>query len=138
MAWVRLFGFVGLLLAFAGGSAAAEDKSVATEAAPQAQETSLFVFTYRPGPAWKAGVPMAKQGLGPHGAYIKGLLDSGQLFAGGGFVSSDGGMAIVRAESPDAARAVLAADPAITSGIFVGSVEQWRPRFHSQAPLIPD
>lgn len=134
--------FACLVLLFALGASAtttiaeAADTSPKPEAAAPPSATSLFVITYRPGSAWKPGVPMAKQGLGPHGAYIKSLLDDGRLFAGGGFVTSDGGMAIVYAQSRAEADALLAADPAITSNIFVATIEHWRPRFHGEAPLV--
>jgi uncharacterized protein YciI len=91
----------------------------------------LFLFLYRPGPSWRKGAPMKDQGLQPHGAYMKRLLDDGRLYAGGGFVDVDGGMAIMRAKDMDEARALLAADPAITAGIFQAEIRQWRPRFRA-------
>ena len=104
--------------------------------ATTAQDSSnLFVVIYRPGPGWQAGRPMSEQGLLPHGRYYRGLLDDGRLFAGGGFTGSDGGMAILRVADMDAARAIVAADPAVTSGIFVAQLEQWRPRFQVAEPL---
>ena len=105
------------------------------EAPATAPASNLFVVIYRPGPAWQAGRPMSEQGLLPHGRYYRGLLDDGRLFAGGGFTGSDGGMAILRAADMDAARAIVAADPAVTSGIFVAQLEQWRPRFQVAEPL---
>jgi uncharacterized protein YciI len=122
-----------LLTGFLSGASPANDRGAAIEA-PQGR--MLFVFTYRPGPAWEAGVPMKKQGLGPHGAYMQSLLEKGQLFAGGGFVGSDGGMAIIYAAGADEARAILSADPAVTSGIFVATIEHWKPRFHAAKPLL--
>jgi uncharacterized protein YciI len=95
----------------------------------------LYLFQYSPGPAWRAGAPMREQGLAPHGAYMQRLMDEGRLFAGGGYVGADGGMAVVVASSMDEARALLAADPAIASGIFVAELRQWRPRFRTDAPL---
>jgi uncharacterized protein len=108
-------------------------------AAAQTSETpmQLFLFQYAPGPAWRAGVPMHQQGLAPHAAYMQRLQDEGRLFAGGGYVGADGGMAIVSAASAEEARAMLAADPAITSGVFVAELRQWRPRFRIEAPLPP-
>jgi uncharacterized protein YciI len=94
----------------------------------------LFVFIYRPGPAWKPDVPMQQQGLGPHGAYMQKLLDSGHIFAAGGFPDK-GGMAVVIAKDEEEARALLAGDPAVTSGIFVATLEPWRPRFRTSKPL---
>jgi uncharacterized protein YciI len=103
------------------------------QTAPAAQR--LFLFQYAPGPAWRAGAPMREQGLGPHGAYMQQLLNEGRLFAGGGYVNADGGMAIVIAADLEDARAMLAADPAIASGIFVAELRQWRPRFASDEAL---
>lgn len=102
----------------------------------QAEMTQqLYLFQYAPGPAWRAGVPMREQGLGSHGAYMQQLRNEGRLFAGGGYASDDGGMAIVMCANIDEARAILAADPAITSGIFVAELRHWRPRFRSDEPL---
>ena len=54
----------------------------------QAEMTQqLYLFQYAPGPAWRAGVPMREQGLGPHGAYMQQLRNEGRLFAGGGYAS---------------------------------------------------
>jgi uncharacterized protein YciI len=97
--------------------------------------SNLFVVIYRPGPSWQQGRPMSEQGLLPHGRYYRGLLNDGRLFAGGGFTGSDGGMAILKVADMDAARAIVAADPAVTSGIFVAQLEQWRPRFQVTEPL---
>jgi hypothetical protein len=44
-------------------------------------------------------------------------------------------MAIVMCADADEARAILAADPAITSGIFVAELKQWTPRFRTDEPL---
>ena len=102
----------------------------------QAEMTQqLYLFQYAPGPAWRAGVPMREQGLGPHGAYMQRLMQEGRLYAGGDYASDDGGMAIVVCANVDEARALIAADPAITSGIFVAELRHWRPRFRSDEPL---
>jgi uncharacterized protein YciI len=115
-----------------GAGAAAQ--TLAPDATPS-RASELFVVIYRPGPAWQAGRPMSEQGLVPHGRYYSGLLDSGRLQAGGGFVESDGGLAILRAADLAEARAIVDADPAVTSGIFVAELEQWRPRFVAPDPL---
>lgn len=109
-----------------------------TQAPPPAPEqpSQLFLFLYRPGPAWRPGVPMAQQDLRAHGAYHAQLVQDGRSVAGGGYVGEDGGLAIVRAAHLEEARAMLAADPAIRNGVFVAELRQWRPRFHSDAPLV--
>lgn len=100
------------------------------------QPRQLFLFLFRPGPAWRAGVPMPQQDLRDHGAWHARLVREGRSVAGGGYVGEDGGMAIVRAANRAEAEAMLAADPAIRNGLFVAELRQWRPRFHSDAPLV--
>jgi uncharacterized protein len=123
---------LALTLAVALAPACAMAQQAQTEAAATHR---LFLFQYSRGPAWRDGVPMREQGLGPHGAYMRQLQDQGRLFAGGGYASDDGGMAIVMCANIDEARAILAADPAITSGIFVAELRQWTPRFRTDEPL---
>jgi uncharacterized protein len=106
-----------------------------TEPAPAAPR-QLYLFLYRPGPAWRAGVPMRQQDLRDHAAYHGRLLREGRSFAGGGYVGEDGGLAIVRAAGLEEARAMLAADPAIRNGVFVAELRQWAPRFHGEGPLV--
>ena len=122
---------LALLLAGAGAQPAAQAEPAAAAAPRQ-----LFLFLYRPGPAWRAGRPMREQDLRAHGAYHAQLLREGRSFAGGGYVGEDGGLAIVRAANLDEARAMLAADPAIRTGVFVAELRQWAPRFHGPAPLV--
>lgn len=109
----------------------------AVEARMTGQAGQLYLFQYARGPAWREGVPMRAQGLGPHAAYMQQLQAEGRLFAGGGYGSDDGGMAIVTAASLEEARAMLAADPAIQTGVFVAELREWRVRFRTEAPL-PD
>ena len=125
----------GLIAVQPKPASALQPTSSATPASTVQGGSNLFVVIYRPGPAWQAGRPMSEQGLLPHGRYYRGLLDDGRLFAGGGFTGSDGGMAILRVADMGAARAIVAADPAVTSGIFVAELEQWRPRFQVAEPL---
>jgi uncharacterized protein len=132
----RLILVIAATLMWLSPSAIAPAAAAPASAEP-AREKNLFVFIYRPGPAWRAGVPMKDQGLGPHAKYIKSLLDGGQLLAGGGFADNDGGMAILTAANIGEARDLLAADPAIKSGIFTAIVEHWRPRFRA-AGVLPD
>lgn len=119
-----------LALLLAGMPAPAQPEPGA--AAPR----QLFLFLYRPGPAWRAGRPMREQDLRAHGAYHAQLLREGRSFAGGGYVGEEGGLAIVRAADLAEARAMLAADPAIRSGVFAAELRQWAPRFHNAQPLV--
>lgn len=101
-----------------------------------AADAPLFAVIYRPGPAWKPGLPMAQQDLRAHGGYIARLAAEGRVVAGGGWVGVDGGMAVLRcADAEEAAR--LLADPAITSGVFQADLRRWSPRFGVDADLVP-
>jgi uncharacterized protein len=126
----------GLIASAVAGAVLAAAPALSQPAAQPSNEP-VYVFHYRAGPAWQAGKPMEQQALRPHGAYIKQLLDQGRLVAGGRILDVDGGMAIVRAASLAEAKAMFAADPAITSGVFVGEVVAWRPTFDSRQPLRP-
>jgi hypothetical protein len=96
----------------------------------------LYVLIYRQGPAWKVGTPMTGQpGIRVHGAYMKKLFDAGTTFAAGPTTDAPGGLIIVRAASLHDAKALAAADPGITSGLFVPEIHGWSPVFRSDAPL---
>jgi uncharacterized protein len=107
----------------------------AASAAAAAQP--FFLLIYSPGPAWKPGVPVARQALAPHGKYMQSLAADGRLVAGGPLLDADGGMAILHAADLDAARAILAADPAVQAGIMKAEVHAWAPAFGSNDPLLP-
>ncbi len=79
---------------------------------------------------------MAQQDLKAHGAYHATLVRENRAVAAGGYLGMDGGLAIVRAADLPEAQAILAADPAIMNGVFIADVRQWRPRFHSDKPLV--
>ena len=101
-----------------------------------AQARQLFLFLFSPGPNWREDVPMRQQDLREHAAYHDRLVREGRGFAGGGYVGMEGGMAIVRAADRAEAEAILAADPAILNGVFAVELREWRPRFHTDAPLV--
>ncbi len=100
------------------------------------QSRQLFLFLFTPGAAWREGVPMHRQDLRAHAAYHDRLVSEGRGFAGGGYVGMDGGLAIVRAADRAEAEVILAGDPAILNGVFAAELREWRPRFHSAAPLV--
>jgi len=108
-----------------------------TSAAHAAPDQPLFAVIYRPGPAWKPGLPMAQQDLRAHGGYIARLATEGRVVAGGGWVGVDGGMALLRCADADEAARLLAADPAVTTGIFAAELRRWSPRFGVDADLVP-
>jgi uncharacterized protein YciI len=95
----------------------------------------VVAVTYSVGPAWVTGKPMHEQDLRPHAAYMKELLDRGQLYAAGGFTDADGGMALLLVPDLSAAESLVAADPAVTSGVFTARLNAWQPRFVGDAAL---
>lgn len=125
--------FLMLAATMFGGTKAEEPK--ATASAPQSPR--FYVVLYQAGPAWKAGLPMAEQDLRPHGLYYKELLSQGRVVGGGRFEALDGGMAILRAASLEEAQGILAADPAVTSGVFTADLRVWTPRFFDEALAAP-
>jgi uncharacterized protein YciI len=132
---IRIRGAIlAALLAVAAPSAFAQP----APAAGASQAAPLYLCIYRAGPAWKVGEPVSAQALGPHFEFIKRLLDEGRLFAGGGMDDvAGGGLAIFRAASVEEARAIFAADPALATGLLVGEIHAWYPRFDSGKPLRP-
>lgn len=90
---------------------------------PKATQTYLVI--YRPGPAWIAGKPVSAQPLGEHGRYMLSLYTNRTLKFAGPFTDDAGGAVAFAAESDDAARAVVAADPAVTSRVFVAELHPW-------------
>lgn len=98
--------------------------------------SSLYVLVYRQGPAWQVDKPMGAQpSMRAHGAYMKKLFDGGVSFAAGPTTDAPGGVIIVRAKSLDEAKGLMAADPGVSSGMFLGEVHAWTPVFRSDQPL---
>ncbi len=89
--------------------------------------TCLVVF-HRPGPAWQPDRPMFEQpGLQAHVDHYRGLLQSGQLGAGGPFLDGEGGgMMIARAGMRlEDLIAFAESDPAVQSGLLQVAVRPW-------------
>lgn len=130
MTWIRArlacCACVAGLLGGAVSPSLAQDSG--TPAHADAAETSLFAITYRAGPSWRQGVPMAEQGLLEHFYFIRNLHRSGTVLLAGPY-GDDGGLIVLRAESLDAVEAIMAADPAVVSGLFVGEAKPFVARF---------
>lgn len=112
---VAIAAAAALMLAFA--------PAIARESAM----TAIYAIRYTPGPAFKPGVPLMRQDLAAHGAYMRELADAGIILAAGPLMTHEGGLVLLRAESLEAAQARMAADPAVVAGVFVGKVSEWRP-----------
>jgi uncharacterized protein YciI len=124
----RLFLAVAILL-FAAPAFSAD--------AP-APPAPLYVLLYHWGPAWKADLPLAQQpNIQPHGAYMKKLFADGVTLAAGPFADNTGGLLIIHAKSLDDAKAIAAADPGVSSGLFQPEIHAWNPVIHSDQPPSP-
>jgi len=109
--------------------------AVADAPAPVAEARVLFALIYRPGPNWRQGKPFREQiAIKEHFAYVKGLFANGQLFSGGG-LGDDHGLVLFHARDQAEANAILAADPMVQAGSFVGEVRRYTPAFLSDRPL---
>lgn len=86
----------------------------------------VYLVVYRPGPAFIAGRPLKAQPLRPHFNYMLELYQKGVLRSGGGFADDSGGAAMFEASDDAEAAAVIAADPAVTSGVFAYELRRWK------------
>jgi uncharacterized protein YciI len=115
-----------LLVAFALTGGAVNYKAPAASQQVEAQgKKTTYIVIYRPGPGWIPGKPVTEQPLKEHGKYILSLYKNGVLKFAGPFTDNAGGAAVFEAESEDAAKAVVAADPAVTSKIFLYELHPW-------------
>jgi uncharacterized protein YciI len=90
----------------------------------------LFVIEHSPGPAWADGVAYREQpGLSAHLEFMRSLHDRGRLVLGGPFLDgaagSPVGMAVVRAETTEAAEALAAEDVSVAAGLLRYRVRPW-------------
>jgi len=114
-----------LLTGAIGATAALSTPQQPPAAAPA---RPLFAIVYRAGPTWKPGVPMKDQGLRDHFYYVKALHESGAIVYAGA-MGPDGGLILIHAADQAAAEAVMTNDPAVKTGIFIGEVRRYTPRF---------
>ena len=79
------------------------------------------------GPAWNAALPMRAQALwAEHAVFMNALAAEGFVVLGGPIGTGEETLLIIDAESEDAVRARLAADPWTTAGLLeIGRVEPW-------------
>ncbi|MGV3729836.1 MAG: YciI family protein [Sphingopyxis sp.] len=117
--------------------AAAENPSSAEGKAAEHARQSYFAIMYDPGPEWKRGEPLSVQGLEEHGRYMRQLAQDGILILAGPLSTSEGGLVILVAGNLDEAAGIMARDPAVVQGKFVGRVSEWRPLIDPQKLLRP-
>ena len=89
-----------------------------------AKTNRCFIGIYQPGPAWRKGKRLSEQPLSAHVEYLIGLYWDGVVAMGGPFAGG-GGLVVLEAEHVDAARAIIAADPAVETGVLAATVREW-------------
>ena len=68
-----------------------------------------------------------------HRAYLTKLLDEGKLFASGPYADGSGALIVYEADTPDAAEALLTADPFHAAGVFLRwTLRPWKVIFQKQ------
>ena len=91
---------------------------------------NLFVIEHSPGPGWVDGIPYpAQPGIEQHMAFMRSLHDRRLLVIGGPFTDAVGdrpvGMAIVRAETLEAAEALAGEDESVRADLIRYRVRPW-------------
>jgi len=92
---------------------------------PAAHQKIKYLLIYRPGPGWLTGKPMAEQPLKEHFKYMLSLYTEGTIKFAGPFMDDSGGAVVFEAENENDAKAVVAGDPAVRSGVFVAELHPW-------------
>lgn len=93
---------------------------------PQPHQKTTYLLVYRPGPSWIPGKPVTEQPLKEHGKYMLSLYVKGTLKFAGPLLDDAGGAVVFEAENDDEAKAIVAADPAVVSQVFVSELHPWK------------
>jgi uncharacterized protein YciI len=89
-------------------------------------ETATYLVLYRPGPAWLTGKSVMEQPLKEHGKYILSLYVKGSMKLAGPFTDNAGGAVLLEVSNEAEAKAMVANDPAVKSGVFVYEMHPWK------------
>jgi uncharacterized protein YciI len=86
-----------------------------------------FAVTEEHGPAWDDSLPMRQQaGWDQHAEFMEGLVEEGFVVLGGPLGEGHSVLLVVDAETEDAVRAGLAADPWMRMGLLrIAEVTPW-------------
>jgi uncharacterized protein YciI len=86
----------------------------------------FFVVLRRRGPDWDPALPVEDQSTWTaHAEFMDGLVESGFVVLGGPLADEQRVVLVVEAESEEAARATLAADPWSGTHLVVDTVDRW-------------
>ena len=116
---VALFLMLGFELIYRPAKDLAETPQ---EAAPKA----TYLVVYRPGPAWLIGKSVTDQPLKEHGKYMLSLYIKGSMKLAGPLTDNAGGAVLLEVSDEAKAKAIVANDPAVKSGIFLYEMHPWK------------
>jgi uncharacterized protein YciI len=102
-------------------------QSVTETASPQKTVTkATYLVLYRPGPAWLTGKSVMEQPLKEHGNYMLSLYIKGSMKLAGPLTDDAGGAVLLEVSNEAEAKAIVANDPAVKSGVFVYEMHPWK------------
>jgi uncharacterized protein YciI len=102
-------------------------QSVPETVHPQQTATkATYLVVYRPGPAWLTGKSVMEQPLKEHGKYMLSLYIKGSMRLAGPLTDNAGGAVLLEVSDDAEAKAIVANDPAVKSGIFVYEMHPWK------------
>jgi uncharacterized protein YciI len=102
-------------------------RSIAADNEPQQEQTNVtYLVIYRPGPAWLVGKSVLEQPLKEHGKYMLSLYIKGSMKLAGPLTDDAGGAVLLAVADESEAKMIVAADPAVKSGIFVYEMHPWK------------
>jgi uncharacterized protein YciI len=108
---------VAFVLLLCMGLGAGASRAETPPAPAEVETLPLFAVEVRVGPKWDPSKKPHEQALfREHSANLKVLREAGHLVVGARY--SDVGLVILAAESEEAARAMIDADPSIAAGTF--------------------
>jgi uncharacterized protein YciI len=84
-----------------------------------------FLVIYRPGPTWLTGKSISEQPLKEHGKYMLSLYVKGSMKFAGPFTDNAGGGVVLEVPDESQAKAIVAEDPAVKSGVFICEMHPW-------------
>jgi uncharacterized protein YciI len=87
---------------------------------------TTYLVIYRPGPAWLTGKSVMEQPLKEHGKYMLSLYIKGSIRLAGPLTDNAGGAVLLEVTDEAEAKAIVAKDPAVKSGIFVYELHPWK------------
>src|SRR5215470_12756998 len=114
-----------LVLGFAPIYSSAQSSGETTNPQEAAGKATYLVL-YRPGPAWLTGKSVMEQPLKEHGKYMLSLYIKGSMKLAGPLTDNAGGAVLLEVSDEAEAKAIVANDPAVKSGVFVFEMHPWK------------